>query len=129
MMNKKTKKIWIDALRSGNYKKTCGTLKEYAYPFAIKSDKKNIINHCAIGVLIQETIPEILDVVRPELLTEPKFYYKDEEVCTTKLTPKLLKKFGLTINQLRDIADLNDDEHNEKKISFNDIADYIEKFL
>jgi hypothetical protein len=30
---------------------------------------------------------------------------------------------------LRDIADLNDDEHNEKKISFNDIADYIEKFL
>ena len=102
-MNKLWKTKWIKALRSGKYNQAQGKLYEE------KDD-----SYCCLGVLCEVgKIPSIkgLGVTA---------YDGDYEV----LTPRLLKKFGLSPIQQEELA-----EKNDKGASFTWIADYIEKEL
>lgn len=99
-MNHERMQRWIDELRSGNHKQTCGTLHRQSYPGQEK--------HCALGVLDlvfqADQGRSALDTGRP---------YRT--VLTNFLDIDILEAWKIIV--------LNDDRH----YSFNDIADYLEK--
>lgn len=103
-MNKRIKKLWIKALRSGKYKQGINQLKTHC--------AGNTYKHCCLGVLEEIAVKE--GVIK--------------RIAGTFLTKKVQKWAGLNEKnpQLgkQTAAKLND---NGK--SFNFIADRIEKFL
>lgn len=99
-MNKEIKVKWIEALRSGVYKQT-------------KSALKNAEGYCCLGVLC-----EVMGVA-----TEAQKMCKYSGVAIL-LSHETLVVAGLSEEDQKDLADLNDYE-----FSFSKIADHIEKNL
>ncbi|RUT07287.1 hypothetical protein DSM106972_025480 [Dulcicalothrix desertica PCC 7102] len=102
-------KQWVEALRSGKYKKdTC--------------QLKTSNGYCCMGVAV---------VVHPEWkISKKKKHFIDElnkEVgCENEFPPvEMLKDFGLNIELVRKLIRMNDIE----LLPFKEIADYIEKEL
>lgn len=94
-MNKKWKAKWVKALRSGDYKQGAGWLWRRG-------------RFCCLGVLRDIAHP------RSDL----------DRGAESLLCDRHLKEFGLTDDQQRELADLND-----KGNTFGEIATYIEKNL
>lgn len=113
-MNKEIKQQWIDALRSGNYLQGKGCLTQ------IKDGKEY---DCCLGVLckVLKLEREETEMLLPGGYIEG-YEYRDinskREVYT--LLPSLSKGIPVMTLQL-----LNDREG----ATFNEIADYIEKYL
>ena len=116
-------KLWTSALRSGEYKQTSGCLH-------------NGDGYCCLGVLCDIASKNGLNIqferVRcDDYWDEDEIFY--DELCfdsAAELLPESVMKWaGLRSNdgaiegQHQTLAELND-----KNISFNDIADTIEKF-
>ena len=152
-MNQQIKQLWVNALRSGEYKQATGRLRkndgycclgvlcdlhskttgeghwegegegDQAYSTTIEDDKSNIIPGVRMikGIFVPsplETISKtpvgaIVDVKPPSVTCLPKFVEKWADFYGyTHLGPEHL-----------DLAYYND----ERKLSFNEIADLIEK--
>jgi hypothetical protein len=104
-MKTKWKKLWVRALRGGKYKQGQSCLRD------------NTNNTCCLGVLC--------DLVDPKgwSVSDDSYYY--EYLGDDSFAPDiLLKKVGLSREEMSTLASLND---NRK--SFQTIADYIEKNL
>lgn len=111
-MNKKIKKQWISALRSGKYKQG---QKKLCY------GNQNGTRYCCLGVLS-------LLAVENGVCSRRTAFAKNES-----LTPSVSTWSGIQTNEPqivynggnRYLTSLNDDE----KLSFNELADLIEKQL
>lgn len=115
-----TKKEWVDALRSGNYKQGKGYLRSLDNKFD------------AMGVLLDISGVEWLEVPHVGLAgyNIPKFggYCYDagnNDKCYGSLGVATLKLMPGLYERCNDIVRLNDYEDK----SFEDIADYIEGYL
>jgi hypothetical protein len=124
-MNPRVKQMWIDALRSGNYKQ--GTA-------ALKSAKNE---YCCLGVLCdlhrKSTKSSKNKWVKIDKDSSAFNYVagKEEDAC---LLPKAVQKWSGVLedgryvkrnNQLNTLIILND----EREYSFKKIADVIEKYF
>ena len=98
-VNKKIKKLWVKALRSGKYKQTTGVLNK-------KVSGKN--RYCCLGVL-------------RVFVTHNNSGNTDEE--EELLSVDFLKNCGLTAEQQTSCAIMNDTERK----TFSEIADVIEQ--
>lgn len=101
-MDKKWKKKWVEALRSGKYTKARSRLKVYNNTF------------CSIGVLCDLYDPKGWD-------NNNIFHYKDSAFNVHKL----LEDLNISHEQKRKIIYFND----LKEKSFNWIASYIERYM
>ncbi len=99
-MNKELITEWIEALRSGNYKQGFGQLKN------------NKDEYCCLGVACELFKAKIGGSWNPSF-DGTKFS------CTTGMTPLV----GISHMQQLDLVDMND----LSRLSFDKIADYIEK--
>ena len=101
-MNKEVKEKWVAALRSGKYKQTRGTLKDKT-------------GYCCLGVLCEAT--------------------NSRKWHGYSLLPRhIMKKAGLqnecgTYVEYKNGQTLLTDLNDNRKLTFNDIADIIEKQL
>lgn len=111
-MNKKFKKQWIHALRSGKYEQRHGQLYE------------EITNtYCCLGVLCEiALIPRI----------KSDYIYKNvshhdhlSDMVSNSYPNELIKLFEISESEENHLIHLNDDEMS----NFNAIADYIEENL
>lgn len=126
-MNKLVKKLWVAALRSGKYKQGKGQLK---------TDR----GYCCLGVLEDLYIRHEL----PRVVSELKWGEKLDELYMPGsggeyvLNRPVMEWSGLGIenplvtvrNVPRELAQLNDEgtiETDDKRLSFNQIANLIEK--
>jgi hypothetical protein len=110
-MNSEIKQKWVAALRSGNYKQGTSFLRDAGDYF------------CCLGVLC-----DIEQVPCKSTEEDYAFEYKFEDARTSlysTLSVGFSNKMGLSSNNLDDLVDLNDN----KRLSFSEIADYIEKNL
>lgn len=104
-MDAKLKKKWIKALRSGRYKQARGTLKRGTA-------------HCCLGVLYR--------IQRGD--------FKEISGLQTSYLPTGFEG-GLTKDRTTDLAARNDGTYStltkgqHREHDFNEIADYIEKYL
>ncbi len=108
MMKKELKDKWVKALRSNKFKQTRGTLRQYSY-------SSHRCTYCCLGVLCEVT----------KIKRFPGGYTADDEDFTQELPYHLLRQFQLSIEQQDNLIELNDN----KKKSFEEIADYIEENL
>lgn len=109
-MNPKVKAKWIAALRSGRYKQT-------------KSVLKNMLGNCCLGVLCETLrVRKIYDVEHSRYLFKDKKGYLEH---STSLPLNVRTSAGLTRPIEDRLAEMNDLD----KMSFNQIADWIEKNL
>jgi hypothetical protein len=113
-MDAQLKAKWVEALRSGEYKQTKGTLRD--------GD-----SFCCLGVLCDITQhgqwvkPSEAGVYRPGVYR----YHLGGDVYSTMYFPWRLKpEFGLTDDDLHPLMDMND-----KGQSFAQIAAHIEVYL
>ena len=106
-MNKRIKKIWLKALRSGKYEQGAGTLKQI--------DQEGRPRYCCLGVL-QESIGCKISMDR---------YFEYRESKLTMLSDYMRNKVGLSKKHALELAIYNDD----KVWSFKKIADWVEKNL
>lgn len=110
-MNAAFKKIWVNALRSGDYKQGEGELRyECTEDFWDKKDnhtEKGVVYHCCLGVAY-----ECINGRKPN---------KNAEV----LGKDMLKKMGLTDDTQQTLAGWND----SGRWGFKKIATWIEKNL
>lgn len=107
-MDNDIKTKWIAALKSGNYKQGSGTLR---------SDKNEF---CCLGVLCDVVDPSgwcHLDKDTPDL-----YYHLG---TTGTLSQEMKRTYGLSSTNVGILIDLNDNQ----KLSFTEIAEYIEKEL
>lgn len=108
-MNPRVKKLWLKALRSGEYKQAIHRLR--------RDD-----TFCCLGVLCNLHAYEHPDIAAAQ---KSKYLYMGEEV---KLPPAVMEWAGLEeaipIVNGRNLAGLNDDNW-----PFKDIADLIERQL
>lgn len=117
------KQQWLEALRSGRYRHTIGSLKE--------TDKDGNVCHCTLGVLA-DIHPDI-ELVRRNHEGESEFY----EAVGGKSFPEGMRQDYDTFNFLlggpevvREVWQSNDGF--EKKVvetSYTEAADWIEKHL
>lgn len=113
-MNQEVKKKWIEALRSGKYKKGKGFLK-----LRYSSDE---ILHCSLGVLCQLAENEL--IIKSEEVPLSFGLFSFDDCCAG--TPYLVLNWAeLPVDISQEIWKMND----EKNLSFNEIADWIEKNL
>lgn len=111
-MNIDLKKKWVNALRSGKYKKGTGYLH--------KVDKSNHHKYCCLGVLCE--VAGIPKGNKSQMSGSSVIGYK----YTTdgrNLTEALCSKFDLLTSFVNALINLNDKRHK----SFEYIAGYIEK--
>lgn len=101
-MNKKYKKLWIEALESGKYRQTQGRL-------AAPVNKKRA--YCCLGVLC-----EVAGIPRE------RYTYDGDSAY---LSPNLLTKFEITDIQQSVLTKMNDEELS----SFKEIAQWIKENL
>ena len=109
-MKSSLKQDWLQALRSGRYKQTIGTLKA-------RDNGKTAF--CCLGVLCDQA------GVKWDTLLGPVYNCVFGDCEGTELTAEGRKFLGLTSQQHRKLIEMNDDEHK----SFKEIADYIEKHV
>lgn len=117
-MNKRIKKLWIDALRSGKYKQGRGQLRSAGNKF------------CCLGVLCNLHAQEHPEVAKKQ--KSPRAYmgieaFLPSEVAQWAGLSELEIKFGTVFvrngpRKGESVINLNDD----LKLSFNQIADAIE---
>lgn len=93
-MNKKDKKKWVKALRSGEYRQGQGQL--------INITSAGNVNYCCLGVACS------IGITKP-----------------LKSGEEVVKKSFLSLVDQRQLVVMND----EQRMSFKQIADYIEKNL
>jgi len=126
-MNIKVMKKWVKALRSGKFKQTQGTLKQY--------DSKGNAKHCCLGVLCELYNDEMRKNKKKTLPETVKAYnnFYPDGYCSFDghegdLPKKVMKWAGLETNyglysrHKNSLVDWNDNGH-----SFNKIANIIEK--
>lgn len=115
-MNREWRDKWCAALRSGEYKKTTGQLRE--------GDCQNS-TYCAMGVLAA--------IMRPEPEHWNGVYFVSHgEKYDAGLPRDLLREAGLSSFEQSDIIELNDEGDPEEEsypLTFNEIADWIEENL
>lgn len=114
-MDKKLKAKWVKALRSGKFKQARSCLERLDY-------KGNPKGNCCLGVLCR------ISKIRGHKDLYRHFTLFDD--CDGYLSEKLLKRFGLTQNDQKELAQLNDGmgyTKIAKSYSFKRIADFIEK--
>lgn len=109
-MNKNLKAKWLKALRSGRYKQTQCALER-------RDENGKIIGQCCLGVLCR------VMKVKPVCSATNQFTYFDGNYGM--LSDERLKKAGLTKDEARHLAALNDGDD----ATFPDIANYIEQNL
>lgn len=112
-MNKTLKKKWLRALRSGRYKQGTANLK-------VKKDGK--LEYCCLGVLCAAAREPMTAMRSTETLIR---YVTSKDNLGSTFSTRLLKKFGLTIEQHNELTGMNDLQGK----SFDEIADYIEDNL
>ena len=110
-MNKEIKKLWLEALRSGEYKQGQGQLHN------IKEG-----TFCCLGVLC--------DIIDKNNIYKPKrmILYTDFEsfdFLLGYLSNPMQKITGLDAQTAGNLLEMNDDQNK----SFTEIADYIERAL
>lgn len=128
-MNPEVKKLWLDALRSGEYKKGRGTLRQ----------GKNSFRYCCLGVLCdlyQKTHPKNLlrETTYVEVVGNSHVRSTVWEIEGTAgdLPPSVMEWAGLEkrnpycLDGSEDLAGLNDGDYG-KLWTFKQIADLIEK--
>ncbi len=108
-MEKTTKKKWVEALRSGEYKQVSGILRAHFYEESPK--------HCCLGVLC--------DIVNPDGWVGNSVFKYGEEEISGELPKALRKKLEIHPNTQRRLIDLND----TVGASFDEIADWIEEHM
>lgn len=111
-MNPDIKAKWVAALRSGAFVQANTQLKKVA---------GGKITYCCLGVLC-----ELADIqLRPIGNDHNNEYYRTWETTDSYLGPKALAAVGLTPDEQRHLAKLNDSQGK----TFAQIADYIEANL
>lgn len=115
-MKPELKKLWVEALRSGEYKQTQDQLCH---------KDGNDYSYCCLGVLCEVAVKAGLPITINFDEEEPKAYDFKETTNTADLHWRLLEEFELTSEDQSELIDLNDD----KEAPFTEIADYIEKNL
>lgn len=114
-MNSEMKERWVYALRSGVYPQTHGRLRR------VKPSSFGEVEvqpgFCCLGVLC--------DLYDPD-----RWVNHDGEVMMwhdsyTKPAPEMMEELGLTWEDEQELIGMND----EKKMTFDQIADWIEKYL
>lgn len=123
-MSKELRAKWLDALRSGNYTQTTGTLvagldaEGHVIPRRLPHHK---LGYCCLGVLC--------DVAGAKLRDEDFYHYYITEVVDDsddgvrdcgELRPG---DYGLTGGEIKTLIGMNDDQ----RYSFTFIADWIEQ--
>lgn len=116
-MDNRIKNLWLEALRSGEYKQTNGTLHRLKHFDSIPE------RHCCLGVLCDLAVKDGLPV---EVKARIEYVEYDDESCT--LPSRVIKWAGLTYNDLF-IGNKRLSEYNDEGASFDQIADLIEKHL
>ncbi len=108
-MEKKIKKKWVKALRSGKFIQGTGQLR----------DKDcDETRHCCLGVLCEVLREEGYNIKR----TSDGFSYNKKKIMIEELDERVCKLVGLTEAQQAELVHLNDD----KEWSFKHIAKFIE---
>jgi hypothetical protein len=102
-MTPELKAKWIEALRSGRYEQGVGSLFD-------SGDK----TYCCLGVLCD---------IHPDISLDGDEYFFGRENQGILLGPKFCKAVGITKEQAKRLATMNDSE----QWSFKEIADAIEK--
>lgn len=128
-MKPKIKEQWVAALRSGEYKQGKSALRAL--------DKKGELKYCCLGVLC-----DILGRkwYKADELDQPQvgviYAVKNgTEKNSVDLPETILKKTGITVDQMNDLVIMNDGgfdytkSKNVKAKKFTKIADWIEKNL
>jgi hypothetical protein len=109
-------KIWLKALRSGEYKRTKGQLRKTA-------KNGSIIGYCCLGVLQDLAVKDGGD----KWFTDNNCWIScpRSEVDEQDATPKdaILDFMGLDEDMVQELIELND----TKDRTLKEIADYIEK--
>lgn len=115
-MKKVWKDKWLKALRSRKFKQTRGKLE--------RIDKaENVVGNCCLGVLCRiAKLPT--GVVMDDYHPGTRFFY-GKRWAEDSLTDSLLRRFGLTENQMNVLIDMNDN----KRRKFYQIARWIERNL
>lgn len=105
MMDKKLKKAWVKALRSGKYAQGCGSLKK---------NEDGGTKYCCLGVLCD---------IKAKQTKKAFATYARGNVC---LKASFRDRIGMVENSEEDVLiSMNDDHVN----SFQEIADFIEAKL
>jgi hypothetical protein len=115
-LNKRFKKRWLKALRSGDYKQARNSLH-------------NEVGFCCLGVATDICDPGCWSKrpVQSASSVGPKeFLYREHRVM---LIPTLLREQGLNLTEAKYLAKMNDGTAGLKAHSFEEIADYIEENL
>lgn len=112
-MDKKLKKAWLTALRSGKFRQAEGTLEERS--------NGRIKGNCCLGVLCR------VAGIKP-VITGSATHFDEEE---NWLSANLKKQFGVTQRMQEKLANLNDstDDDGKFKNTFKTIATYIDKHI
>jgi hypothetical protein len=113
-MNKRLKKKWVKALRSGEYNQSIGRLQT--------RNEEGVESFCCLGVLCEVAKVNVLEEAGTKYYSLGK---KDGAEAYTGLTQAMLDKWDINTYQQSNLIDLND----TKKKSFEEIADYIEENL
>lgn len=113
-MKPELKKLWVEALRSGEYEQTqeqlCDSTDDGGY------------SYCCLGVLCEVAIKAGLPITVNFGEDEPKAYDFNGITNTADLNYQLLKEFELTSENQSTLIGMNDDEN----APFTEIADWIE---
>lgn len=129
-MDKKVKKKWVKALRSGEYEQTQGQLHKNEDNYLAPKGYLDPKGFCCLGVLCD------LEYDGYWVVQEDDLGYVDEVLIpakggrcggagsTTILPDKFRRKLGITPNQHNHLAELNDDG-----VTFEVIASWIEENL
>lgn len=120
-MDAKAKKIWVRALRSGDYKQS----KSY---LCIESQPGSGPSFCCLGVLCEELGDGHWTFVGKSFLQETphwRYSHGSQKTKHDAMPPEeFMKSIGLYIGAAEDLAQLNDEG-----ASFDEIADYIKASL
>lgn len=117
MMRPKIKAQWLDALRSGHFKKTTSTLKKY--------HKTTEPGYCCLGVLCEISQEEHPEAARLLAKRQSSVYGHNDKSSQAAMLDEGMRAYaGITSDEQRKLATRNDNGE-----SFLRIADYIEKHL
>lgn len=109
-MNEDIKQKWVKALRSGKYTQGKGRLK------ALSTD--GTINHCCLGVLVEEIHPEYFQVFGDN-------QYIGEDYSMTSLSDEIVNEAQMCDDEQGRLINMND----QLGKTFKQIANYIDKNL
>lgn len=111
-MNKEIKKKWLDALKSGNYKRVSGNLVRYEED---RTDKP-IRGHCCLGVLCDlyakdkgVNFFDVIDVVKEGLLPDSVVHWAEIDIEKENFIVRL---YGGSLAERNDSAAIEDKTYN-----------------